>query len=166
MASNARRYNERGSGISFCILNSKFCIGKGVLPVAKKKTPVEKMGSAIEKMLSEYDGAIRDNLDTITRKMGAKGVAALKDASKRTFKQHSGKYVKGWKYEFRKTKRNRRGSTTIFNEEYGMPHLLENDHVIKDGTGRVVGEYKGRPHIAPIAEALTETYQEEVIRQL
>lgn len=132
--------------------------------MASKKTPVDKLSSAITEILSSYDSNIQADLDTITKKMGAKGATALRQASKDSFKQHTGNYAKGWKYEHRKTQRY--SKTTVFNEKYGLPHLLENDHVVKDGTGRVVGQYTGRKHIDPIAKELTDRYVEEVIKKL
>lgn len=132
--------------------------------MAAKKVPLEKLSEAITGILDEYCEDVQGNLTTITRKFGQKGATALRQQSKLTFKTHSGDYAKGWKYEYRKTKRFQ--GTTIFNEHYSRPHLLENDHVIRNGTKRVVGNYQGRPHIAPIANELTEQYAEEVISKL
>ena len=128
-----------------------------------KKTPIEKLDTAVAKILQEYDANIKADLDVITQRMGQKGAAALRQQSKETFEQHSGEYAKGWKYAYRKTSRYAR--TTIYNDHYSMPHLLENSHVVRNGTGRV-GEYRGRPHIAPVAEDITTTYEREVISKL
>lgn len=131
-----------------------------------KKTTVDKLGDTISGILKEYDGSIQTNLEIITKKMGQKGAAALRQQSKKTFKQHSGKYAKGWKYEFRKTKRMKTGKTIIFNDHYSLPHLLENEHVIRDGTERIVGHYDGRKHIEPIANKLVTEFEQEVISKL
>ena len=132
--------------------------------MTRKKTSIEKLDTALEKILQEYEDTLETDLDTITKKMGQKGAVALRQASKEKFKQRTGAYAKGWKYEYRKTLRY--SKTTIFNDHYSLPHLLEYSHVVRNGTKRVVGAYRGRPHIKPIADDLTSTYQKEVIEKL
>lgn len=131
---------------------------------AKKKTLVDKLADTVSNVMSEYGNSVQANLDTITKKYGQKGAAALRQQSQVTFKQRTGTYAHGWKYAYRKTKR--RASTTIYNEHFSRPHLLENDHVIRDGTHRVVGQYKGRKHIEPIANDLLSSFESEVISKL
>ena len=75
------------------------------------------------------------------------------------------KYAKGWKYAFRKTRRT--AQTTIYNEHYSLPHLLEYSHDVKNKKGgRVLGQTKPHPHIAPIADELVRAYQKEVLDKL
>lgn len=126
-----------------------------------RKTAIDKLAANVGKILEEYAGEISDNLDAITQQMGQKGAQALRQSSKEKLKQHTGEYAKGWKYEFRQTKRMKMGTTTIYNEHYSLPHLLEHGHA-KRGGGRV----PGHPHIAPVADELVETYQREVIEKL
>lgn len=132
--------------------------------MASKKTPIERMDTAIAKILEEYADTIENDIDIITRKMGQKGATALRQVSREKFKQRSGKYAKGWKYATRRTYRYTR--TTIYNDHYSMPHLLENSHDVRNGTGRVVGLYPGREHIKPVADQLVDTYTREVIEKL
>ena len=112
--------------------------------MASKKTTIDKLDTAIAEIMEEYGDHIQENLDLITKNMGKKGAAALRQESKKKLKQHTGEYAKGWKYEFRQTKRY--SKTTIFNEHYGLPHLLEYGHAIRSG-GRTVGSAKAFPHI-------------------
>lgn len=132
--------------------------------MARNKTTIEKLDTALEKIFQEYEDTLESDLETITKKMGQKGATALRQASKENFKQHTGAYAKGWKYEYRKTRRY--SKTTIYNDHYSLPHLLENSHVVRNGTRRVVGTYRGRSHIKPIADDLTSTYQREVIEKI
>ena len=127
-----------------------------------RKTPVDKLAEAITKELEKYGDDVQENLNTITRKMGQKGATAQKQQSRSAFGK--GEYAEGWTHDFRKTKR--RAETTIYNERYGLPHLLENGHVVHNGTKRVVGAYPGKEHIKPIADELTSTFEEEVISKL
>lgn len=129
-----------------------------------KKTAIDKLDEAIEGILNEYGDSVQANLDLITKQMGQKGATALRQELKAKFKQHTGEYAKGWKYEFRQTRRYSR--TTIFNDHYSLPHLLENGHVIRNGTGRTYGNVPGREHIKPIADDLTGTYEREVKSKL
>jgi len=131
---------------------------------AKKKTLSDKLAATVSNIMSEYGSSVQANLDTITKKYGQKGAAALRQQSKLTFEQHTGEYAKGWTYGYWKTKRG--SKTRIFNHHYSLPHLLENDHVIRDGTLRVVGQSKGRKHIEPIANDLISSFESEVISKL
>ena len=129
-----------------------------------RKTPLDQLADAIGDILNEYEDDIQANLDTITKEMGKKGAAALRKESRQVLKVHSGDYAKGWKYEFRQTRRY--AKTTIFNEHYSLPHLLEHGHVNRNGTGRVFGSTPAHEHIAPVAEMLTESYEREVLDKL
>ena len=136
--------------------------------MASKKTTIDKLDTAIAEIMEEYGDHIQENLDLITKNMGKKGAAALRQESKKKLKQHTGEYAKGWKYEFRQTKRY--SKTTIFNEHYGLPHLLEYGHVTRNGTSRVSSNMMrptpGHEHIKPIADDLVSTYEREVISKL
>lgn len=128
-----------------------------------RKTTIDKLDTAIQKILDEYNDTINENLDLVTKKMGQKGAAALRSASRETF-GGTGEYARGWKFGERNTRRSKK--TVIYNDHYSMPHLLENSHLVRNGTKRVVGAYRGRQHIKPIADDLVSTYQEEVLKKL
>lgn len=133
-----------------------------------RKTPIDKLGDAIQDIMEEYQDDIEVNLETITKKMGQKGAQALRQQSKQALKQHSGKYAQGWKHEFYKTSRS--SKTTIHNEHYSLPHLLEHGHVTRNGTSRVsmnmMRPTPAHEHIAPVAESLTESFEREVLEKL
>ena len=130
-----------------------------------RKTPIDQLGTAISGILNEYGDDIQRNLDIITKKMGAKGVQALRRESKAKLKQHTGEYAKGWKYEYRKTRRH--SKTTIFNDHYSLPHLLEYSHDVKNRKGGpVIGQTAPHPHIAPVEKELVEAFEREVLSKL
>lgn len=129
-----------------------------------RKTPIDKLGEAVMGILEEYQDDIGANIETITRKMGQKGAQALKRQSKKAMKQQTGKYAKGWKYDFYTTKRY--SKTTVHNEHYSMPHLLEHGHATRNGDGRVYPDTPAHEHIAPVAESLTGAYEREVLSKL
>ena len=116
-------------------------------------------------ILNDYGDDVQQNLNVITKKMGQKGAQALRKESGVKLVQHSGEYAKGWKYAFRKTRRT--AQTTIYNEHYSLPHLLEYSHDVKNKKGGpVLGQTKPHPHIAPIADELVKAYQKEVLDKL
>lgn len=140
------------------------CSRKWAYQMANKRTPVDKLHDAIADIVEEYADDIQNNLDVITQKLGPKGALALRQQSRATFEQHTGDYAKGWKYQYRKTRRT--SGTTIYNDHYSLPHLLEHSHVIRNGTKRVYGTVPGKAHIAPIADELVSSYEKEVIEKL
>lgn len=126
-----------------------------------KKVAMDKLAAEISGMLEEYAGDVQSNLEEITKRMGAQGAKALRLKSRETLKTHTGEYAKGWKYELRKTKRIRHAVTTIYNDHYSMPHLLEHGHDVTR-EGNVIGHAKAYPHIKPIADKLVKTFEKEV----
>ena len=129
-----------------------------------QKTPIDKLADAISGILNEYEDDVQDNLALITQKFGQKGAKALKQASRETFPNGTGEYANGWKHEFRKTRRY--AKTTVFNEHYSLPHLLEHGHATRNGTDRVYPPTPGREHIKPVADKLAETFEREVVDKL
>ena len=129
-----------------------------------RKTAIDKLTDAISGILEEYAEEIDKNVGEIAEQMGKKGAQALKSKSRETFPKGAGEYAKGWKSQ---VNRGRLYTTaTIYNDHYSMSHLLENGHVIRNGTGRVYGEVRGHEHIAPIADEIVETFEREVVGKL
>ena len=134
-----------------------------------RRTAVDKLNEALNGIRSEYAEDIRGNVEQIAEAMGRKGVQALKAKSNETFpvnrdRSSTGEYAKGWKMQTEKT---RTGATvTIYNNHPGLPHLLENGHVSRNGTGRTFGRAPGHEHIKPVADELVETFEREVVKKL
>ena len=128
------------------------------------KTPIDQLNSAIERILEDYGDYVGDSIGEIAIAMGKKGVQALKKESKMDFKQHTGEYARGWKSNVNKTRLSTK--VTIYNEHSQLPHLLENGHVIRNGTGRIYGEVRGREHIAPVEKELVDSFEREVVNRL
>ena len=130
--------------------------------MARKKVTLDNLGSEIEKILAEYEGEVQENLDTITKQVGKKGVLALKNESLSKFpdsKKHKMRYGNTWTS---KTEKGRLYTKVIiYSKMPGLPHLLENGHAKVNG-----GRVPGRAHIAPIEEKLVKQYESEVKSQL
>ena len=129
-----------------------------------KKTAVDRLKDAIAGILEEYADDVGISVDNIVNAMGKKGAQALRAKSKETFPKGTGEYAKGWKYEFHQTRRY--SKTTLYNDHPGLPHLLENGHVTRNGTGRDYGSVPGHTHIKAIADELLETFEREVTAKL
>lgn len=134
-----------------------------------KKVTVENLGAEISKILDEYAGEVQDNLSAITKQIGQKGAAALRNQSKETFpvqkgRKTSGKYESGWTSTVEKTRVYT--AVTIYNRKRAsLAHLLEFGHVSANGTGRY-GRVPEHPHVAPVEEALVVEYEREVKNNL
>ena len=127
-----------------------------------KKVTVDNLQEAINDILEEYAGDVQSNIDVITKKIGQKGVQALKNQTKSTFEGKT--YASGWTY----TAYKERLYTTVVihnKKQAGLAHLLENGHVKAHGTGRY-GQWAGRKHIEPVETALIAEYEREVIQTL
>lgn len=133
-----------------------------------RKTASDKLAQEVLKMLKEYDDDVQENIDIITKEMGKKGAKALRQQSREKLNVRTGEYAKGWTYAYRKTRRY--AKTTIYNEHYSLPHLLEHGHVTRNGAKRkqmaMMRPTPAHVHIAPIADQLTETYVTEVTKKL
>lgn len=129
-----------------------------------EKTTLEKLSDSTRRILRKYGDDVKGNLDLITQKMGSRGASALRSASAEKLNQRTGEYAKGWKHDFRQTRRT--AKTTIFNEHYSLPHLLEHGHVTRNGTGRTFGRTPGHEHIAPVADQLEADFEREVLSKL
>lgn len=123
-----------------------------------KKTALEGLQDALEKTLDEYADWCGDMLAYVTDDIAADGVKALRNISKETFPNGTGKYAKSWALaKGAKKRRQVKYSTTIYSTMPGLPHLLENGHA-KRGGGRVAG----RPHISTIETELIDAYEKAV----
>ena len=90
---------------------------------------------------------LEETLDEVSKE----AVKKLKANSRREFKGN--KYWKGWTRE--KEKGRLKKGYTIYNKIPGLPHLLENGHVLRNG-----GRYHGKEHILPVEKWAVEEVQD------
>lgn len=132
-----------------------------------KKVTVGALESAVKLILNDYADEINANLDTITREIVQKGAQALRNESAAKFgtvKKRKEKYAKTWTSAFETNRISRQG--VIYNTQPGLPHLLENGHVSRNGTGRTFGFVPGREHIAKVEKELERLFEQEVRSKL
>ena len=131
------------------------------------KVTLGNLQTEIERILNEYGNEVNDKMALVTEEIGKAGVKALKSESKEKFgqvKKRKRKYANTWTAT---VDRKRLYTTvTIHNTQPGLPHLLENGHVSRNGTGRTFPKVAGREHIAPVEEKLIKEYEVELERRL
>ena len=132
-----------------------------------KKVTLEGLESAVKQILDDYDNDVKNNLASIVGDVTKKGVLALRSESATTFgttKARKKKYAKTWTSTFQTGRVSMQG--TIYNTQAGLPHLLENGHVLRNGTKRTFGFVQGREHIAKVEKELERLLEQEVKSKL
>lgn len=74
-------------------------------------------------------------------------------------------YPYGWKTKTKK----KRGKTeaVVWNaQHYRLTHLLENGHVIKNGTGRTYGRTRSFEHIGPVNKEAQEKLEQAIMEAI
>lgn len=115
--------------------------------IATPEAFVAALVGACEEFTEEVKKELEDGLETI----GAESVEEVKRLApvyegdnKNTPK---GSYKRSWTYTVTKERGKIEVNVHSKNKNYRLTHLLENGHVLRDGTGRKVGEAKAFPHI-------------------
>ncbi len=134
-----------------------------------KVVTLDKLGDAIRKELEEYEGDVKNNLQAITKKVTQQGVKALKTESRNTFgttKKRKRKYADTWTSTTITGRLSTQG--TIYNTQAGLPHLLENGHVVRNGTHRTFSKdfVEGREHIGKVEWEIEKLFMQEVKSKL
>lgn len=127
----------------------------------------DNLEAAVNKALDKYGAEVKQTLETITKEVTKKGVQALKTESAEAFgttRKRDKKYAQTWTSSYNTNKLSTQG--VIYNTQSGLPHLLENGHVSRNGTGRTYGMVKGRPHIAKVEAEIERILMEEVENRL
>lgn len=113
-------------------------------------------GNDISRTINEFmRECIDENEEVLQERAQTAAKTAVKEL-KRDSRKRSGKYAKGWKSTVES------GATgieaTVHNSQYQLTHLLENDHDIKNQTGRSYGTAKGDKVISRIAERVGQQF--------
>lgn len=131
------------------------------------RVKLEDLEATVKKALDQYGADVAKSLATITNEVTKKGVQALKTESAETFgttSKRDKKYAKTWTSQIDTNVLSTQG--VIYNTQAGLPHLLENGHVSRNGTGRTFGVVRGRPHISKVEAEIERILLEEVKTRL
>lgn len=114
-----------------------------------------KLDEAIKEALDEYESKIDLTIKAGTEAIAKAGAKEIRDNAKATF--NGKKYYKSWTYQV--TTKRLATEGVIYSRMPGLPHLLENGHLTRNGK-----RVPGKKHIAPVEEKITKEYVETITR--
>lgn len=120
-------------------------------------TPHNQLAAAITGILNEYADGVTTGVKDAVKKTTKDGAKLVKKEAVKKF--GNGPYAQSWtsKYES-----DRLGSSgVIYSTKPGLPHLLENGHMLRNGR-----LWEGRPHISTAEEKIAEEFEEEVLKSI
>ena len=122
------------------------------------RSTVDTLAADIQKILDEYEEDVQNLSKEAVKKIGQKGVEALKSSS--GVFGGTGKYASGWSSKVEETRMGVRA--TLYNSKVpGLPHLLEYGHAMRGG-----GRVSGKVHIKPVEDELINAFEQELEREL
>lgn len=120
------------------------------------------VSGAVSRILSQYGVEVYEAMYEAVEEVGREAVKKLRADSRSTF--NGKKYASGW------TKKSDQGRLKhgfiIYNKYPGLPHLLENGHATRNGTGRIFADTPGRIHIAPVSEWAEDEVLDRMVTKL
>ena len=123
-----------------------------------KKTPIDKLSEAVDKILTEYQEDLVKDTGNLVKQFAKKGVKTVSQNARSQGWGKSTGYDKGWTSQFEEGRYSAQG--IIYNKKApGLPHLLENEHALRNG-----GRSRSFPHIAPVEEKLSEELYKAVVK--
>lgn len=127
--------------------------------MATKINP-DQLLSEVNKILDKETTQVVKKTKKIVTEVSDKTVNKLKETSPKGKGKGSGQYAKSWKAK--KTKEDAMSiEYCVHAGKYQLTHLLENGHLIRNGTGRTFGFTQPKPHIKKAEEmAVEEIYKE------
>ena len=114
-------------------------------------------------MLEQYGAELQENVAEAVKAVSKQGAKAVRSAAQTTF-GGTGAYAKGW------TSRADTGRVSaqgyIYNKDLpGLPHLLENGHVVRNKKG-TYGRTNGIKHIAPVEDWAVEELPRRILEDI
>lgn len=113
----------------------------------------------MQKILDEYGREASAAIEKSSVGVGAAAANKLKANSPRQ-KHHYRRYAEGWRW-----KKDKNGTVVYNATNWQLTHLLENGHVVINGTGRV-GDAPAVKHIEPVEQWANEEFENRVRREL
>lgn len=125
--------------------------------MAANTIKIDQLAQSIAAELAGYSQQVTDALKAEIRAAAQECKAQIQLNSP----SRTGKYKRGWAvktaYESEEDLR-----VLVYNRsEPTLTHLLENGHVIKNGTGRVYGRVQAQPHIAQAEQAAAQRLEKK-----
>lgn len=126
-----------------------------------KKVSSEGLEAEINKILQEETTRVVGVAKKAIPKVADKAANELKSISPKSTGPKGGKYAQSWTNK--KIKEDALTvQYTVYAGKYQLTHLLENGHLIKNGTGRTFGFTKAQPHISKAEKQAEEELFNEI----
>ena len=122
-----------------------------------KRTTLDKLGDAINDILAEYGADIEKNVAKVVEPIAKKGASSVNKNAAAMF--NGIKYRRSWKAKT--IKGNLRTEAVIYSKIPGLPHLLENGHLTRNGK-----RTQARAHIAPVEETITREFKQKIVEAI
>lgn len=115
----------------------------------KKRVKLIDLTKAIDAIIAEYGEAVYDVMQDSVKQVTDEATEKLR-AVNHWRNDGSGAYAGGWENEAVLTSRINQKMVVFNGPHYRLTHLLENGHVIRNGTQRSFGKTDAFPHISPV----------------
>ena len=116
-----------------------------------RKVGILDLSAAIEEIIKEYGEDVYDVVNESVEEVTEEATDKLK-AVNHWANDGSGAYAGSWTNDEKKKSRIFYSKVVHNEEHYQLTHLLENGHVIRNGTGRSYGKTGKYPHVKPVKD--------------
>lgn len=121
----------------------------------------DQLAREILKNLDDYTDNVRVKVDEAVGEIAKESQKKLRATTGAEGSNVWRKYPTGW--TTKSTRRKGYRKEEVWNSRYyRLTHLLENGHVIKNGTGRTYGRTRSFEHIGPINDEAQEKLEEKI----
>ena len=132
-----------------------------------RKTKLINLDKAISEVINEYGDEVYKVLGQAVDEVTNEATQKLQQVDTfRTSGHAGGPYSGDWTNETVTDTRINKKKVIYNDKHYRLTHLLENGHVIRNGTGRTFGRTAKFPHIAPVNKWAEEELPKVVQRKL
>ena len=123
------------------------------------------LASEILKEMETYTESVSEAADKAVIKVAKEAQKKLKATRSVQGSNVWHKYPYGWATKSKK-KKGRTEAVVHNRDHYRLTHLLENGHVIKNGTGRTYGRTRSFEHIGPVNEEAQKRLEEAIMEAI
>lgn len=119
------------------------------------RTKPDQLQKALEGILKAYGDDVNDAMKECVKEATKEGVKMIKKAAKDTAfsdRDRTGEYAKSWTSQVETGRTSAQG--TIYSKKPGLPHLLENGHMMANGKF-----WSGKKHIGAVQDEVAETME-------
>ena len=118
---------------------------------------VKNFNKTLMKQLQRYSKVLDKDVQKVAKEVANEAKRDVQRGSPVSEMDRKGQYQKGWGVVFLD------GAYIVRNKtDYRLTHLLERGHVLRDGTGRKVGQARAFEHIEPVEKDLIKEFEKRI----